>query len=132
MAIYERHTPENTLLYKAIARHWPGILRDYAERDVRIAPHVVSEFERFLRCGIFQCGFVLLACPICNEQRPVGWSCKCRGFCSPCGARRMEQKALRVETEVWRRQCPRLVVEHPLLRGKWSMCLSIELGGDDC
>ena len=44
-------------MYKAIARHWPGIVRDYAERDVRIAPHVVSEFDRYLRCGILQHGY---------------------------------------------------------------------------
>lgn len=101
MAIYERHEPEKTLLYKAIARHWPGIVRDYAERDVRIAPHVVSEFDRYLRCGILQHGFLLLTCPFCDEERIVAWSCKCRGFCSPCGSRRMAQKALRLEKEVW-------------------------------
>lgn len=44
-------------MYKAIAPHWPGIVRDYAERDVRIAPHVVSEFDRYLRCGILQHGY---------------------------------------------------------------------------
>ena len=80
---------------------WPGIVRDYAERDVRIAPHVVSEFDRYLQCGILQHGFLLLTCPFCDEERTVAWSCKCRGFCSPCGSRRMAQKALRLEKEVW-------------------------------
>ena len=46
MAIYERHTPENTLVYKVIARRWPGIKRDYAALDVSIASHVSSEFDR--------------------------------------------------------------------------------------
>ena len=60
VAIYERRSPENELLYKMIAQHWPGIVRDYAARDVRIAPHVHAEFERYLRCGILQHGFVRL------------------------------------------------------------------------
>ena len=101
MAIYERRAPENELLYKMIAQHWPGIVRDYAARDVRIAPHVHAEFERYLRCGILQHGFVRLKCPCCDEERVVGFSCKARGFCNACGSRRMQQKAFRLEKEVW-------------------------------
>ena len=101
MAIYERRVPENEILYKVIARQWPGIARDYAARDVRIAPHVHVEFERYLRCGILQYGFVRLLCPSCDEERVVGFSCKARGFCNACGSRRMQQKAFRLEKEVW-------------------------------
>ena len=101
MATYERHTPETTLLYKVIAREWPGIKRDYAARDVSIASYVSSEFDKYLRCGILQYGFLRLRCMGCMEERVVGFSCKSRGFCNTCGARRMEQKAARLEKEVW-------------------------------
>ena len=101
MAIYERHTPENTLVYKVISRQWSGIKRDFAAFDVSIAPHVSSEFDRYLRCGILQYGFLRLKCVGCAAERVIGFSCKTRGFCNPCGAKRMEQKALRLEKEVW-------------------------------
>ena len=101
MSIYERHTPATTLLHKIVARQWPGIVRDYACREERIAPHVLSEFERFQRCGIIQYGFLRLECPVCLEERVVGFSCKARGFCNRCGSRRMEQTANRLDSDVW-------------------------------
>ena len=101
MAIYERRVPENEILYKVIARQWPGIVRDYAARDVRISPHIHAEFERYLRCGLLQYGFVRFQCAVCLEDRVVGFSCKARGFCNACGSRRMQQKAFRLEKEVW-------------------------------
>ncbi len=34
-------------------------------------------------------GFLRLRCPECNENRSVAFSCKGRGFCPSCMARRM-------------------------------------------
>ena len=75
MAIYERHTPENTLVYKVISRQWSGIKRDFAAFDVSIAPHVSSEFDRYLRCGILQYGFLRLKCVGCAAERVIGLTC---------------------------------------------------------
>ncbi len=101
MAIYQRHTPESTALYQTVACVWPGLRAEYAASDAPIAGHVETEFERYLRCGILQYGFVKLKCTACEQTRLLGFSCKRRGFCASCGARRMEQTALRLEREVW-------------------------------
>lgn len=88
-------------MYQAISRSWPGISMAYASEDVPPAPHIESEFKRYLRCGILQYGFVRLKCDGCAHERVCAYSCKCRGFCASCGAKRMEQTALRLEKEVW-------------------------------
>lgn len=49
MAIYERHTPESTVLYQTIARTWPALFMEYAASDAPIAEHVETEVERYLR-----------------------------------------------------------------------------------
>ena len=101
MAIYERHTPETSVLYQTIARVWPALSMEYAASDVPFADHVETEFERYLKCGILQYGFMRLQCTSCEKTRVVAFSCKRRGFCASCGARRMEQTADRLEREVW-------------------------------
>lgn len=101
MAIYERHRPENTVLYQSVARAWPRILTDYAIEGESIAPHVTSEFDHYLKCGILENGFVRLICKSCDAEKIVGFSCKKRGFCPSCGSRRREQKADRLECEFW-------------------------------
>jgi hypothetical protein len=101
MAIYERQTPETSLMYRVVARQWPRIVADYNAHGVTIPSYVSAEVERFLRCGILQYGFLLLRCPACDAEKVIGFSCKTRGLCSRCGARRHEQAAIRLESEVW-------------------------------
>ena len=50
---------------------------------------VRAEFERYLRCGRLEHGFVRVKCTGCRHEHLVAFSCKCRGFCPSCGARRM-------------------------------------------
>ena len=100
MAIYERHRPEESVLYQSVVRGRPWVQStvtlDYALADESIAPHIVSEFERYERCGILEHGFVRLFCKVCDAERVVSFSCKGRGFCPSCGARRALQKAHRL------------------------------------
>jgi hypothetical protein len=74
---------------------------EYAIADQSISPHVTAEFDRYKRCGILEHGFVRLFCRECAAELVVGFSCKGRGFCPSCGARRATQKAHRLECEVW-------------------------------
>ena len=101
MAVYERQTPETSLMYRVVARQWPRIVADYNAHGVTIPSYVSAEVERFLRCGILQYGFLRLRCPACDAEKVIGFSCKTRGLCSRCGARRHEQAAIRLESEVW-------------------------------
>ncbi len=52
---------------------------------------VEDEFEAFLECGILAHGFMRLRCAECAYEKLVAFSCKRRGFCPSCGARRMAQ-----------------------------------------
>ena len=91
--VYKRREPEKTLLYSALAS---GIESWLAERkdDTSKTPlpdFVEKEFRGFLRCGILQYGFIVLECPGCKTNVPVAYSCKLRGFCPSCGAKRQAE-----------------------------------------
>src|SRR5262245_57356532 len=47
----------------------------------------------FLACGILAHGFLRLCCSECGHEKLVAFSCKRRGFCPSCGARRMAETA---------------------------------------
>ena len=47
-----------------------------------------DEFDAFLECGILAHGFLRLRCGDCGHDKLVAFSCKRRGFCPSCGARR--------------------------------------------
>jgi hypothetical protein len=54
---------------------------------------VKDEFDAFLECGILAHGFLRLRCADCADEKLVAFSCKRRGFCPSCGARRMAETA---------------------------------------
>jgi Transposase zinc-binding domain len=54
---------------------------------------VKDEFDAFLECGILAHGFLRLRCVDCAHDKLVAFSCKRRGFCPSCGARRMSETA---------------------------------------
>ena len=59
----------------------------------RGGPFVKDEFEAFLECGILAHGFLRVRCVDCAHEKLVAFSCKRRGFCPSCGARRIAQSA---------------------------------------
>lgn len=90
---YRRHEPEKTLLYRTLAREWESW---HAERqaDTSRSPlpeYVAREMDAYLRCGILDHGFLILSCEGCGEKLPVAFSCKRRGFCPSCCAKRMSE-----------------------------------------
>jgi hypothetical protein len=50
---------------------------------------VKDEFEAYLQCGILAHGFLRVRCAECAQEKLAAFSCKRRGFCPSCGARRM-------------------------------------------
>ena len=54
---------------------------------------IKDEFDAFPECGILAHGFLRLHCGDCGHDKLVAFSCKRRGFCPSCGARRMAQTA---------------------------------------
>ena len=93
---YKRHEPEKTLLYQVLARDWETWLAE-RQADTSRTPlptYVLREFEAFFRCGLLQYGFIILSCEGCGDQMPVAFSCKNRGFCPSCSAKRMSETAV--------------------------------------
>ena len=62
--------------------------------------YVVREFEDFLKCGRLVHGFLRVRCESCHHEKLVAFSCKRRGFCPSCGARRMADSAAHLVDEV--------------------------------
>jgi hypothetical protein len=58
-------------------------LPGYAEQD----------FRRYLECGILAHGFARGRCAQCGHDFPIALSCKGRGLCPSCNARRMADTA---------------------------------------
>ena len=60
---------------------------------VSLPQFVNDEFEAYLTCGRLEYGFLRVKCDACRHEKLVAFSCKRRGFCPSCGARRMVETA---------------------------------------
>ena len=54
---YERHKPEQTLLYQIIEKYYPQFLTHMGQQDKGLPKYVRSEFEEYLKCGRLEYGF---------------------------------------------------------------------------
>jgi hypothetical protein len=98
---HTRHAPERTLLYVLVQAHYPDFLARLEAEDRSLPEYVREEFEAFLRCGVLDHGFLRVVCEHCRAERLVAFSCKKRGFCSSCGARRMAESSRHLVEEVF-------------------------------
>ncbi len=91
---YTRRKPETDLFYRTIKTYWPKFINEQ-QRVIshNIAEFVKNEFENYLSCGIPENGFVRTYCYTCRLTGIVAFSCKQRGFCPSCCARRMNDEA---------------------------------------
>ncbi|MBK7168256.1 MAG: transposase [Gammaproteobacteria bacterium] len=98
---YARHRPEETRLYRLVEQHYPAFVASLAEQG-KVLPAYVEEreFEAYLKCGRLEHGFLRVRCESCHFERLVAFSCKKRGFCPSCGARRMAETAALLADEV--------------------------------
>ena len=74
---------------------------------------IKKEFDEFLKCGILSHGFLRTQCQSCHHERLVAFSCKRRGFCPSCGARRMAESAAHLADEVFPKKPLRQWVSFP-------------------
>ena len=93
---YERRRPEETTLYQVVQEQFETFLaQGEAKTGTGLPEFVKDEFEAFLECGILAHGFLRVRCAGCSHEKFVAFSCKRRGFCPSCGARRMAENAAR-------------------------------------
>lgn len=96
MAYRARRFGDNPL-YQLLSDHWQNFVGNYEERFQHacgalrgVAGSVV---ERFLDCGNPTNGFARIKCESCGAEKLLHFSCKTRGFCPSCQARRAEEWA---------------------------------------
>ena len=115
---YERHRPEQTTLYRLVQQHAATFFAQAEDAAGADLPQFVKdEFDAFLECGILAHGFLRLRCGDCGHDKLVAFSCKRRGFCPSCGARRMAQTAAHLVDHV---------IPHVPVR-QWVLSLPIPL-----
>ena len=84
------------MLYRTVQTYWPIFLKEQ-ERVGKSIPHFIKdEFDDFLKCGLPEFGFVRTYCYQCRDSGIVAFSCKRRGFCPSCCARRMNDEAAHI------------------------------------
>ena len=87
---YAPHRPESTALYRTVADHFDALVDHVREHYEKPLPrYVTREIERYRQCGTFANGFVRCHCDACGNDVLVAFSCKNRGICPSCAARRM-------------------------------------------
>ena len=112
---YERHRPELTTLYRLMQQHAATFFAQAEDAAGADLPQFVKdEFDAFLECGILAHGFLRLRCGDCGHDKLVAFSCKRRGFCPSCGARRMSQTAAHL-------------LDHVIPHVQWVLSLPIPL-----
>jgi hypothetical protein len=93
--IYRQRHPEHTVFYRVFFHYFAEFLREYESRFEReygfLRPVIQDVVEKYLDCGNPMCGFARIRCPDCGEERLLLFSCKTRGFCPSCHARRREE-----------------------------------------
>jgi len=97
---YERHRPEQTLLYQLVEEYYPAFEAQWAAEGRVLPDYVRQEFDEYLKCGRLEHGFLRVQCATCHAEHLVAFSCKRRGFCPSCGARRMAECAALLVDEV--------------------------------
>jgi len=68
-----------------------AVLRREANEGGFFRPIVKEVVERYLDCGNPKCGFARIRCPGCRTEYLLTFSCKTRGFCPSCHAKRIEE-----------------------------------------
>jgi hypothetical protein len=102
-AVYRRRRPTTTPLYPIVQHHLETFLARAADADPwgeGVADWVEEDFRAYLRCGILAHGFARIRCDDCATERLVAFSCKGRGVCPSCNARRMVEVAAHLNDHV--------------------------------
>jgi hypothetical protein len=102
-AVYRRRDPTATPLYPLVQHHLETFLAETTAADpdgYGVPQWVEDNFRAYLRCGILAHGFARIRCDACAAERLVAFSCKGRGVCPSCNARRMVEVAAHLTDHV--------------------------------
>ena len=68
---YQRHRPEQTLLYRIVDQYYPAFTAHLTEQGRELPGYVKREFEDYLKCGRLQHGFFRVRCESCHPEPPI-------------------------------------------------------------
>ncbi len=81
-------------LYRLVLQHAASFnAHTESSTGAELPRFIKDEFDAFLECGILAQGFLRLRCGDCGHDKLLAFTCKRRGFCPSCDARRMSQTA---------------------------------------
>ena len=99
---YRPRRPEDSVLHRILREHLNSFLSEARDNHARGLPkYVEQEFRAYLECGIPAYGFALAHCRDCGLDIVVAFSCKKRGACPSCNARRMSNTAANLADRVF-------------------------------
>ena len=84
------------MLHELVGQHAQTLLAELRDADPDgggLPRHVERELGAYLRCGVLAHGFARVRCQACADEIVVAFSCKRRGICPSCTARRMADTA---------------------------------------
>ena len=113
MQKYTQRRPEDTLLYQLIADNLQTFIHNLSEQGKSLPKHVVKEFDAYLKCGIHAHGFARLQCKDCGKETLLAFSCKKRGFCASCTAKKMAEVAAHLVDNILPRAPYRQMIYNP-------------------
>ena len=94
---YSPRHPHDTILHRLVREHLASFVAfTESTYSAPLPRYVTDAFERYLACGDFSRGFVRCHCDACKHDVLVPFSCKQRGLCPSCGARRMCDEAAHI------------------------------------
>ncbi len=97
---YRRRRPEETVLYEAVKDNLATLLSEASEVGRGLPRYVERDFARYLECGVLAHGFARVRCESCKDELLVAFSCKGRGVCPSCNAKRAHVTAVHLVERV--------------------------------
>ena len=99
--VYKPRDPRQTSLFDSFYERVKGAWEERFERSYGFWRDLVDEVvASYLACGLWQGGFARVRCRRCPEEFLVAFSCKRRGLCPSCGAKRAAEVAAFLQDEV--------------------------------
>ena len=92
VAIYQPRRSQSTPLYFLVESLYDKVKAVWEQRFERSYGFWRGFLDdivmRYLDCGVLESGFARIFCDHCKDEYLLPYSCKCRGFCPSCNAKR--------------------------------------------
>jgi hypothetical protein len=107
---YRRRQPESGELYKLVSQYQDPLLQSwemqYQAEYGCLRDEVSKVLQCYLNCGLLEHGAARVYCDECKYSMLVAYSCKKRGVCPSCSAKRAVIFAEHIYDEVLEQQIP--------------------------